>query len=707
MQPDNKFLKPKIESIPAELKQFNQWVCWRAEKREGKITKVPYDPKTHRLASSTNPDTWGPFWQAVKESKSNGYNGIGFVVSKDDPYCGWDFDHCVDKHGGINAGVQPMVAKLNSYSEFSPSSTGVRALTKGTLPKTGRKRGHFECYDTGRYFTITGHPVSNSPDEIRECQDEITAVHKEIFGSQKKKRESTKTQHVEEKEIPPVLDKAFNSRHGDRIKALYDGDIGDYPSQSEADLALCSHLAFWFKNDPAAIDQAFRKSGLMRPKWDSKRGDSTYGWQTVEKAIEGDTEVAEERAAIQGEAPVESNEIVQSESEAEPVPDEVKQPGVPEFPHKVMSGLAGYYTQIYGSHLEPPEQFFFMSYLALLGLAVSHKMTLKSQRRYRPNYYIVLLGESGKTRKSTAIEETVDFFEGFFADKAFAVCRGAASGEAVGKKFEENLNVLLYYDELKVFVNKANIQNSTLLTAVNILFESDRYENFKTKDPLIIHGAHLSVIAASTVGTYTDMFSPKYLDIGFNNRLFLVPGHSDKCIPVPAQIPDDEIKFMKKELGQCMAMVDKKPVYDLDPLAADRWDEYYHHLHGINDPFVTRLDTYGLRFMPLLAANDMKSSVDTDTVDKVIMLIDWQHHVREIYDPIDAEGRVARMEEKLRRCGLEKPNWRKWELQRKVNYRRHGVWEFNQGLNNLIDNGEVHRDGKKKLYVFVENDSSK
>ena len=89
----------------------------------------------------------------------------------------------------------------------------------------------------------------------------------------------------------------FNSKNGDGIKALYDGDTGNYPSQSEADLALCCHLAFWFKSNADTIDQAFRNSGLMRDKWDSKRGDTTYGQQTIEKAIEA----TEERAAIQGE----------------------------------------------------------------------------------------------------------------------------------------------------------------------------------------------------------------------------------------------------------------------------------------------------------------------------------------------------------------------------------------------------------------------
>ena len=61
------------------------------------------------------------------------------------------------------------------------------------------------------------------------------------------------------------------------------------PSQSEADLALCGKLAFWFQKDAVRIDKIFRQSSLFRAKWDEKHyGDgSTYGQKTVETAISG------------------------------------------------------------------------------------------------------------------------------------------------------------------------------------------------------------------------------------------------------------------------------------------------------------------------------------------------------------------------------------------------------------------------------------
>jgi primase-polymerase (primpol)-like protein len=75
------------------------------------------------------------------------------------------------------------------------------------------------------------------------------------------------------------------------VKKLMSGDISGYESQSEADLALCRHLAFWTAKDPEQMDRLFRRSRLMRPKWDERHGRDTYGAITIRKATEGCTDV--------------------------------------------------------------------------------------------------------------------------------------------------------------------------------------------------------------------------------------------------------------------------------------------------------------------------------------------------------------------------------------------------------------------------------
>jgi len=87
-----------------------------------------------------------------------------------------------------------------------------------------------------------------------------------------------------------LLEKALAAKNGDKLRRLMDGDTSEYGGDdSAADLALCSMLAFW-ADDTAQIDRIFRRSGLMRAKWDEKHGAGTYGERTIEKALAGRTE---------------------------------------------------------------------------------------------------------------------------------------------------------------------------------------------------------------------------------------------------------------------------------------------------------------------------------------------------------------------------------------------------------------------------------
>ena len=87
-------LSVQPEGIPEELKIRPQWVNWRLEERDGKRTKVPYTPRTGRKASTTDLTTWGMFGEVFAALRSERYDGIGFVFSSGDPYCGVDLDGC-------------------------------------------------------------------------------------------------------------------------------------------------------------------------------------------------------------------------------------------------------------------------------------------------------------------------------------------------------------------------------------------------------------------------------------------------------------------------------------------------------------------------------------------------------------------------------------------------------------------------------------
>lgn len=294
------------QAIPQELRRLPNWVCWQAvqdERSHSGVSKRPIDPKTGNFAKSNDPSTWADFDTAVQTAQK--WSGIGFMFSESG-YFGVDLDDIAeelqsyrDNNGGI---VTEFVNALQSYAEVSQSGTGIHIICKGSLPKGGRRRGKVEMYDSGRFFVMTGQPISEYA-EVTECSERIRPLHEKYIGGKEPTANIRQTAALPQT-ADEILRAAANSKNGAKFKALYSGDWSGYSSQSEADIALCNMLAFWTGCDAQKMDAMFRASGLMREKWDRKQSGSTYGTLTVQKAIAGCTEVyrgkTEYRANIGG-----------------------------------------------------------------------------------------------------------------------------------------------------------------------------------------------------------------------------------------------------------------------------------------------------------------------------------------------------------------------------------------------------------------------
>jgi putative DNA primase/helicase len=267
-----------MTNLPAisELAKLGQWVVYKPP------SKAPLDARTRRAASSTNKETWAPFGVAVALS-SDGY-GLGFVFSADDPFCGIDLDHCFGPNHELQDWAIDIVSRLNSYTEYSPSGQGLHVWVKARLPEGRRRAGQVEMYDSARYFTVTGKHFPGTPETIECRQVEVEQLHAQLAPR--------KEEHAPVFALPTslddrsVLDTASRAANGAAFDALYRGDTSAYNGDdSAADLGLCNHLAFYTGRNAAQMDRLFRSSGLMREKWDTRRGDSTYGRQTIERAI--------------------------------------------------------------------------------------------------------------------------------------------------------------------------------------------------------------------------------------------------------------------------------------------------------------------------------------------------------------------------------------------------------------------------------------
>jgi hypothetical protein len=158
------------DNIPAldELKRIPQWVAWKYEDRGGaKPTKPPIAPHIGRYASTDNPGTWGTYEQAARRAIDDGLPGVGFVLTQDDGYLGFDLDHCITHSGKVKPWAQEILDLRETWAETSPSKKGIRLIGRGKIAAaTTCDPAGVEIYDEGRYLTITGRHLDGSPDTI-------------------------------------------------------------------------------------------------------------------------------------------------------------------------------------------------------------------------------------------------------------------------------------------------------------------------------------------------------------------------------------------------------------------------------------------------------------------------------------------------------------------------------------------------------------
>lgn len=288
-----------LARVPEELRREPRWVCWRRETRGGKVTKLPVDARTGRMAKSTDPATWASFEEAVAAVGRWRCDGVGFVFGPDRAFTGLDLDHVIEG-GALDPAYRWVVEEAGTYTEVSPSGDGLHLIFRGAKPdwaqrsRKGQPGGRVvEMYDHDRYFTVTGD-VFEGRGALAENPGVVERAYRTWIEPERQAAQPTLSEapaadvHMDD---DALLERMYASRSSDDIHSLMAGDLaarrGDH---SAADMALCSHLAFWCAGDADRMDRIFRRSGLMRDKWDSRRGGTTYGAQTIERAIERCTE---------------------------------------------------------------------------------------------------------------------------------------------------------------------------------------------------------------------------------------------------------------------------------------------------------------------------------------------------------------------------------------------------------------------------------
>jgi putative DNA primase/helicase len=261
-----------------EVKAQKRWVLWRYEKVGERDTKVPYQASGLH-ARSDAPQTWST-WLELQPFVAQ-YSGVGIMLGN--PLGGADLDHCVED-GKIQPWAQDIITRLNSYTEISPSGTGIRILTvgghghdKGRKLKRRETEEAAEVYDNVRFLTFTGNHVSDTPVELCERGTQLAWLWEQ----------------VDQGKCPPCPMESIKVKVSradfDKLNA---GDWSAYGSQSDAVPSFVYLLCKRYENDED-VDRAFRDSGMFSDKWADGK------WDRL-----GAAEIKRARAFIEQAAPL-------------------------------------------------------------------------------------------------------------------------------------------------------------------------------------------------------------------------------------------------------------------------------------------------------------------------------------------------------------------------------------------------------------------
>ncbi len=294
-------IAPIVANIPAEMQELRQWVLWRYSWRDerNEWAKVPMQVNGH-AAKSNDPATWSSFKDALNawETARASFDGMGFMFTPASGYVGIDVDNCIERGDDGELRASAIAARVielcDSYTELSPSETGVHVIVKATIARALKDAGTgIEIYNEGRYFTITGCLWSDFL-PVREASDAVARIIAGIDAAKAAKATAKTNGAAPSVQVVATTDerirKALAAQNGQSIARLFHGDTGEYSGDdSSADLALCSKLAFWSEGRADVLDAMFRQSRLYREKWDKVHsGDGrTYGQMTIDKALAG------------------------------------------------------------------------------------------------------------------------------------------------------------------------------------------------------------------------------------------------------------------------------------------------------------------------------------------------------------------------------------------------------------------------------------
>lgn len=279
--------------IPSELKQRQQWLCYRIDDGD-KIPKAPrwtVDGDYIKKIGVQSNDEWATYEEAqsfVEETQERlgadeALDGVGFVLTEDDPYAFLDLDYFIDE-GVMTEEARDILDETYSWSEVSQSGEGLHAFVKvddwDDSYKSRNDDVGVELYHDNRFCAVTGDTLTEYPESIEMRDDAIEMIQEEFLEREPGPDESMEPIDAPDEfngddvKVQEVVETA--KKYDGEFESLYRGRHTCNNDASASDLYFISKCLFWAKGDERLARKILWDSNRPRAKWDESRGSGTW-----------------------------------------------------------------------------------------------------------------------------------------------------------------------------------------------------------------------------------------------------------------------------------------------------------------------------------------------------------------------------------------------------------------------------------------------
>lgn len=314
-------------------------------------------------------------------------------------------------------------------------------------------------------------------------------------------------------------------------------------------------------------------------------------------------------------------------------------PGFAECPEEGFYGWFGEYRQIMSTTTEASDAFHLGAAMVSAGSCVGRRVATSLGRTLHANLFLTLVGETGKSRKDTAISRAEYFFlqnqtPDFLLQHPFSLLRGVRSGEGLIDHLETSPTTVLRLSELSTFVRKARQEGSiTLMPTMLELWDAPpRIDIARAgKDGRkSVENPFLSLLAATTPQTLAEDMTAADIESGFANRVLWFFGTGKAPIPDPDPPDPAKCAYLYNELLRTIGNYPHGTVLTKTAQAKDLWqhwylDEYRKEYRSQDEAqMAQRMGANIHRIALIFAVSDGAPFIEEHHLSAAIAIVEWQ-----------------------------------------------------------------------------------